>query len=692
MINEPEEINDDDDDFEHTEYDKPKLMADKAKDFKNKIDDWFSYYQPNNKHYRENIRFVIQGEQWDEDGKGLDETDTRKFTVNMQRKIANSIMGEQEQNTPDPHVSPLDDESKPNNAQLMQNMLRTIMIDPQSHHAEQIAFASQTVGGYGAIRLTNKYEDNFSDYQKVVVEEIMDPTYCFWDPSAEKIHKGDGNYCGYYGTMSRTAFHNKYPKLEYPIGESLPNCKFSWVSEKTIAYFYFYEKKVEDKKLLRLEDGKFLLEEKYNQAAAYTEMPAIEGSRYVPVTKIIAYKFVGDYLIEKKVFPGEELPIIFGGGANTHQLDGREHTRSFFADAKDPQVYANYSMSRQADLLKKFDTNQWAGPAECVEGYEEYWKGGARVAGLKPWKVYIDDKGNAHTPQYIQPSTIPAHFGDQYQRANNDIYNIVGVYETQLGAQGNEDSGKAIDARTGRGNNNTAVLFTANKMMINRMYEVALSMFPHVYSTKRILSIDTPDFGQQQVTINNPINDYEVENDITRGRYNVVARASSSFEAQKRQNLETIIQVANSMGVIQTPLGPMSVAQILGDKIIAEIPINGANEMSARIKGCIPPQIIAAGKGQPVQPPPPQPNPEVELKQKELEVKNKQVDASMFTTQVRAAAEMRKAEDEKVKSQLSTAAAIANAHTKAHGNHTKIFEGILKRHEMAASHYQQQQK
>lgn len=660
----------------------PKNDAELLKKIQDKVDAWYSFWAENNEHYKQQFSFIMGGEQWDESSvTSFKQSDTYPFTMNMLKKMANSILGEQQRNTSDFQVVPLDEKANKNSATIIQNILRTISLSTNSKEAEQVEFISKTIGGYGAIRLEHDYEDIDTFNQNILIKAVYDPTTCGWDPQAKESHKGDGKYCFYYYTVSKDEYKKAIGKDEIKELKSfsLPLSNFQWSTEGSAVCLYFYEKKFKEKKILLLEDNTAIEEEKYkaiSEAVALgmlEKAPEIIDERMVSDVEIIAYKFIGEYLVEKTIFPGKELPIIFGKGACDYVLNGKQVIKGFFADAEGAQIYRNYLVSKSADLVKKYNPAQWIGDNENFEGNEEYWQNPSRVASALPYKAKVDPvTGALIRPEKVPPSTLPPHLFEQTQLAGNDIPNIVGVYDSQLGAQGNEVSGAAIDARTERGSNNTFVLFNASHMLIDRMGKVMLGMIKELYQTERLLALDTQEEGMQQVAINQKVDEYTINNDIVNGKYGVVVKAGSSFEAQKRQYLEMLMQFAQSVGVINTPIGQFSGAQYFGDIILDAIPLPGMNEASGRMKYAIPEQIVAAGKGKKIPPPPPHPNQQVELANKKLAVEDKRIEAEMIKQNQRSAAEIMKANIDKESSYMNSI--------------TKLLEHNIKRGEMLMRH------
>lgn len=669
---------------------KMRMSESFVKKVQKNLDAWMDCFSDNNEHYTEMTKFVFAGDQWsDEDKDSMRQSEVKLLTVNMLKKIANSILGEQQQNTPDIQVIPLDDYANQSSASIIQGLLRKHLICTDYKEAEQVQFLNATVGGYGAIRLYNAFKEGKTFAQKINIEPVYDPTCCFWDPLAKKSHKGDGRYCGYYEVISKAEWSMIMKDKEYPETLILPS-NFKWCTKDGVVCVYYYEKKKVNKRLVLLETGEALFEEELENRSLLMgltgeKMPAIIDERMMEEDVVKAYKIIGNYIVEESEFPGNKLPIIFGDNGCSYFIDGRHRIRSFFADAKDSQVRLNYLISKSTDLIRKYNAAQWIATAKNIDGYEELYTDTSRVPGTLLFNPHADSNGTIIEPKRVSPPELPQHFPQQINMAGMDINNIVGVYESQLGMPGAESSGVAIDARVGQGNKNTHLLFNANHRVVDRMGEVLYAMIRALKKGQSTEVIDTKEKGYQQVVINKRVNDYEVENDIQSGDYEVVIKASASFEAQKQSNLEMLIKLAQVMGVVNTPVGPVPAAQMLGDIIADNLSIPGAKEIKGRFEYAIQPQIIAAGKGEKVPPPEPQPNPQAELAQKELELKQQELQVqqerlNLESTKTAAQIEIQesKKEAEITKQALATEASKANAVAKMHEHGTKRHERVIR--------------
>ena len=170
-----------------------------------------------------------------------------------------------------------------------------------------------------------------------------------------------------------------------------------------------------------------------------------------------------------------------------------------------------------------------------------------------------------------------------------DLYTSTGLYQARLGQQGNEVSGRAIDARTRQGSYSTYVAFNSINRAISVGGEIVNEMIPNVYDSERVISLMTPDKGQQTITINRQVDEYgaKIENDIRKGTYQVKLKAGPSYEGQKEEALQSLREVLQS-----SP----EVFPMIADLYAENLPLPNNLELKNRLKTLVPPQIIEAGK------------------------------------------------------------------------------------------------
>ncbi len=227
--------------------------------------------------------FVL-GQQWTDDEEEEMVKTYRKvpLTSNKLGTMANSLLGEQQQNTPQLQVVPMTgcDEKV---ASLREIITKDIMFSTSATTAYQVAAGQAAIGGYSAFCVGTDYAHAKSFDQDIQYWYFKDATKCYWDLGAESINKTDGTLCGYLSTMSRKKVRQLFGKeVEKNISKSSsitqsedeialavqPNESgnpFVWADEDSITIINHYVRKYEKDTLYKLSNGNILNQEEMNE-------------------------------------------------------------------------------------------------------------------------------------------------------------------------------------------------------------------------------------------------------------------------------------------------------------------------------------------------------------------------------------------------------------------------------------------
>lgn len=616
-------------------------MARKAPDIcvkiRDRVDKWEKYWTINRSLYYEWIDFVM-GDQWREDESKLFERYNKiPLMMNKLGVLMNHLLGDQIQNTPNLQISPDEDVPVPT-AQTRGALVKNISLNSDAKTIYQTAYGQAIVGGFSAARADTRYLHKRSFNQEIILHGFDDPNVCYWDVSAKHKCKVDGMYAGFKTRVSRKWFRDKYGKdIESQIGPSAvtEDSTVAFADDDSITIVDDYEKDGEKITLYHLSDDSVLTSKEFGKL----EKIVIDGKKIAmkdgqPVTivqkreevdyKIKHKQIAGDFILEEEDFPcveGEILPVLFLDQKSYYTKQGQQITRSFFKDVKDAQRYLNYLATQSAYMMKISRYDQFIMPRKCAASpdAQQQWRDPSVVNGA----LYYDETPSGAKPEQLRPPELSQSLMTQYERTLMDIQSGTGLFNTQLGEQGNEVSGTAIDRRNERGNKNTQIPRTALDIMVATFGELINDMIPKVYDTKRTLILPMPDSEEQKVDINNPSDEYglQFENDMTKGRFKIRLKPGPSYEGQKQEALQSLQLVLQADKAGQ--IFPM-----IADLYAENLPLDNNMELRNRLRTLVPPEIIEAGKtGKPLQPKPQQPSPEelmVQLKQQELQLKQQQ--------------------------------------------------------------------
>lgn len=615
---------------------RPYKSPDKCAEIRDRVDKWDNYWNRNRIDYYKWLDFIL-GDQWREDESKLFERyDKIPLVFNKLGTLRNHMLGDQIQNTPNLQISP-DQDVPPEASDVRAALIKHISLNSDAKTIYQTAYGHSIVGGFGAWRVGSEYLNEESFDQEIKIYNVIDPNMCYWDISAQHKCKVDGMYAGFRTRMSRQFFRDKYGRdLESQIGSMslTEDSTMAFADDDSISQIDDYEKEVDPDitMIYQLSDPDKTIVN--NKVFSELEKTTIEGKKYVVVDgmlltvlqkrevthyRIKHRQIAGDFIMEETIFPSKTLlPVLFVDQSSYFTKQGQQITRSFFKDVEDAQKYLNYIATQSAYILKTARYDQFMAPRKCVSApdTQEIWRDPSTRQGVLPY----DETPSGAKPEQLMPPELSQSLVHQYDRTLMDIQSGTGLYNTQLGEQGNEVSGTAISKRNLRGSKNTQVSRNSIDIAIATTGEIINEMIPEVYDTERDLVLPMPNSQEQKVSINKPVDEYGIEthNDMTKGRYKIRLKPGPSYEGQKEEALESLQSVlaADKSG---------QVFPMIADLYAENLPLDNNIEIRNRLRTMVPPEIIEAGKtGQPLPPKPQQPSPEqmmVQLKQQELQQK-----------------------------------------------------------------------
>jgi portal protein len=645
---------------------------------------WREQFKWNIDQYHEMHTFVL-GQQWtDEEEDDMIKTFRKvPMVANKLGAMANSLLGEQQQNTPQLQVVPMTNCDE-NTAHLRELIVKDIMFSTDATITYQVAAGQAAIGGYSAFYVGTDYTHQRSFDLDICYGHFKDATRTYFDISAETPNKTDGMHCGYITRMSREKFREIHGKdLEEKISKTMsPTASvedialavqpeagedpFTWADNEAITILDHFKRKFENDTLYKLSNGRTYNQEELDAlieksremnaqleknrddldltAAIGQDMPGmdlmpnmtnpdqmmpnednesqgtasmgdsnaeeveevsidndydlmtlwddgelvrIEEKRKFKAYKIWHYKIAGDYILEDGEFPAEQLPVIFMDQNSFYDKNGKQICRSFFGDCRDTQRYINYIRTQSAFILKISRYDQFIGSKKNVQGLDTQrnWRDPNAVQGL----LAYDESPSGAKPEQLRPPELSASLLQQYEIAIQDLYLATGLYPTQLGQQGNEVSGTAIDARTRQGSYSTYCFFNSVNRAITTGGSVVNEMIPRVYDSERVITLMMPDEGMKNITVNKQMDDYGelIENDIRKGTYEVRLKAGPSFEGQKEQALQSLREVLQA---------DPETFKLVADLYADNLPLSNNLEIKNRLKTIVPPEIIEAGK------------------------------------------------------------------------------------------------
>lgn len=658
------------------------------------VEKWREYFHYNIDQYNRIYQFVM-GRQWEEDEEDMLIKTFNKVPLQFNKlaTLVNTLLGEQQQNTPQIEVNPktnCDEET----AQLRTVITKDIMLDTDAKTVYQRAAHQAFVGGFGAFIVDTDYEYERGFDQKIVYRHLKDATRAYWDIGCEHENKIDGMRSGYISRMSRKKFRQIYGKeteekistvsgvvaakeeiaLAVQPVQGGSEDPFTWYDQDSITIIDDYSRKYVNDMLYKLSNGRELDQEEMDELVESSKehaqmlhqiemqqqlmmgqmsgqeqamgMPGqaimtgevagleaasdeedmmtlyddgepvrIEQSKKYKRSTIRHRKFAGDYELESTEFPADDLPVIFVDQNSFYDKAGKQVCRPFVIDAVDAQRYLNYLGTQCAYILKISRYDQFIGSKKNAQSLDtqQQWKDPNNIKGM----LTYDESPSGAKPEQLRPPELSQSLQHQYERAVADMYTSTGLYPSRMGQEGNEVSGKAIDARTRQGSYSTFVAFNSINRAITAGGTIVNQMIPRVYDSERVLNLMTPDKGRQNITVNQADEYGNIKNDLTKGTFEVKLQAGPSYEGQKAEALQSL-----NLALQASP----EIFNLIADLYAENLPLLNTIEIKNRLKTIVPPEILEAGKtGEMPKPGQAKPDPEQQRAMAEAQYKQEQI-------------------------------------------------------------------
>ena len=528
------------------------------------------------------------------------------LTINKTHQHNLLIINDAKENKPGVTVRPVGNGATYEAAQVWAGIIRKIEYLSNASVAYDLATEFQVQGGKGYWRVVTDYANEESFDQEIFIKAIADPLTVLLDPFAQERDKSDARWGFIFEEKDDEVLKEKYPKYKHLIGTQPLDSVGGWVREGGTRVAEYYRVVETEDKLhhITLQDGS---EATVRRSHIPKDLlPEIDSNpltktRTIRVKKVEWFLIIGSTVVEHKEWPGSTIPIIPLIGEETvidGQYDCKGHTRFM----KDPQRMYNYWSSSAVEFGALQTKTPWIAAVEAIEGYEDDWKdANTQNKSILPYNAMNDAGEPIPPPQRIQPPVASPVALQGMQIAQQEIMMVSGQYQSSMGEQGNERSGRAINERQRQGEKATYHFIDNLGIAIRRTGKIFLELIPKIYDTKRVLMA----LGEDGMS-------FEVELD---------PQAQELFKQEQDHNSEVVKRVLNpSLGQwdVQADIGPAyatkreeafnaftliltqapQLAALIGDLLLQAGDFPMADEAAARLKRMVPPAALGKGPTQ----------------------------------------------------------------------------------------------
>ena len=531
------------------------------------------------------LRFLhVPGAQW-EDYVKRERGDLRPcYEFNKLRITVKRIVNDMRANRPQGKVRAVNDGAV-ETAEGLEGVIRNVWNTSDGDTIIDYAAEYQVGCGMGAWRITTDYmsDDSFDQMPKVL--PIRNPFCLFADPSAQDFMKRDAEDWSYTDKISKASFEARYPDVE-PC--SFEETEFEddedWETDERVRICEYWYKEPVLKTLYLLDNGATVdaATEDGDKAAIERAGLKILKERQVKSHKIMMCIVGGtDKLLEGPTeWAGTQHPFIQVYGEYVI-IEGKAYWFGLARNGKDAQRSYNYSRTNAIESVALAPQAKYWATAKQAAGLTDQWAVAHKTN--MPFMLYNADSAVPGPPVRMGSADVPVALIQEMQLASEDIKAVTGIYDASLGAQGNETSGKAINARQRQGEIATYNYMDNLAKGIQRTWELLVDICPKVIDTERTLRILGHDGAEDYVTFNkiDPATGNTI-NDLSTGTFDVTVTVGPSFATVRQEAAEVYSQMANT---------DQNLMLVAGDLVHKSMDYPYSQEIAERYRAMLPPQI-----------------------------------------------------------------------------------------------------
>lgn len=554
---------------------------------------------------RADIEF-LDGQQWpDEVAADRSNKGRPMLTLNKLPQYVDQVLGDQRQNRPAISVHPVQDNASGGDQDKLQNtagnadyslaevyngLIRNIEYASKAEAHYDTAFQHSVEGGFGWLRVYPKYSDNKSFDQDLCIKAVRNRFSVIADHRATEPDYSDMAYCFIGENVPRSEFNQRWPDASVgDISSTSEESEYSWwVNEDNVRVAEYFNRKETMRVLLQLSDQRVVWEDEVKDVLDELERDhnvTVTRTRRVKTYRVEWYKITAFSVLEGPVkLPISTIPVVPVLGKEM-TIGDRIHYRGLIRHSKDAQRMHNYWMTAATERVALAPKAPYVGPAEAFEGHEEKW----RTANTEN-HAYLPYNAipGVDRPQRDAPPAMPVAEIQLALTGTDEMKETMGLYDASLGAQGNETSGRAILARQRQGDRGTFSYIDNLSRAIARVGKILVDWIPYVYDSERVIRLQFEDGTGDWVRINQTIIDEESKesvliHDITAGQFDVVVTAGPSYQTQRMEAADSLLQFVNAVP---------AAGQVIMDKVAENMDWPGAKEIAKRLKKILPAGIL----------------------------------------------------------------------------------------------------
>lgn len=520
-------------------------------------------------------------QQWDEDIKRKRENDpggARPCLVmdHTGQYVAN-VAGQIIKSPPAIHTVPVGSGADVKVSEHLDGMMRHFEYASraQTHYGISVTSAARTGVGYLIVRPA--YVDRALGYQEPRISSEADPLRVVLDPWSVQLDGSDADWGFHLTSYGPREYERRFGAKAEKVSFGAAHRSMDGASDRQsiiVAEQWYKEEQTRNIIIWVGVDGQEVsgTEEEYWAACKNAGLQLHYLRSYRDKVQCVKWRTMSGAAILETVkgqdgneacYPADSIGIVpvYGYWGIS---DGRLKYCGIPRRAMNPQRAYNYHKSEELAYMATAPKSPWTASVRAIAGLEAIWdRASIDSRAYLPYND-LDEDGNPVAPPTRSNVTINLqnHIVGA-QEALRDLEATIGMYQANLGAPSNEQSGVAIDARKEQGEASTAHFPQNLAASLGQVGRIVIQMAAKLIDTKRqqrILGIDmkpgsvTIDPEQQEALRQT---DQGVVINPNVGKYDVRVVVGASYSTQRSQAQAALSEVMRNNPDMTPAIAPL---------------------------------------------------------------------------------------------------------------------------------------
>jgi len=483
-------------------------------------------------------------------------------------------------------ISPADDNTDEEFADNMSDMIRTIEQDSHAKVAYGKAGWYSIVTGLGYVRVNSEYVSTDSFEQRLKIDAVVNPFTILLDPNHQSLTGADAEYAFVVVEMTHDEYLRKYgrSKLAEVINQNsfqgwTKNDTNSWLTTKFIRVMEYYVKEYYEQKLWKIWNPAGYEQLVFEQPPAGTKII----DQRVAMKPVIKHYVLNDReILDETEWPGEYIPIIAFKGEEFWNPQDERVLKGMVYDLRDSQRRIDYINNTQLEMLMLAPKAPYIGTAKQFEDNQAEWA--TLHTSHQAYITYKPDPANGGAPPQRDVAELPIQSAQvMLVNATEALKAVSGQQAPDMGENGpqNAESGRALLTRVEQARISNFHRQHNIRQSIAQVGLVLVQAIPVFYGEAGRSIIGTKQNGDQQTFVLNN----SIETKLENAKFKVAVETGGAYATKRQAAMDAGMQL---IGVYP------EAAPLIADLIAQNADWPGAQEIAARLRAAVPPNVLAA--------------------------------------------------------------------------------------------------